>query len=201
MVTGLDADGLELYCVVMGSTIEGRYTDIKTLMDYGKANVSKYTAFEQGDSFGKVKLKGGAVNKVEAVAADDGYINLPEGVSASLVTTECVYTDNLKAPVQEGQRIGVVQIYIAGELKKTVDLLAAENIEEGWFLSDFGISNFQTILIGVFLGIILIAFIAIMSLRIKNKRKLARIRKRKLEEEARKQLEREEDRKRRDWRF
>ena len=88
MVTGLDADGLELYCVVMGSTIEGRYTDIKTLMDYGKANVSKYTAFEQGDSFGKVKLKGGAVNKVEAVAADDGYINLPEGVSASLVTTE-----------------------------------------------------------------------------------------------------------------
>ena len=201
MVTGLDADGLELYCVVMGSTIEGRYTDIKTLMDYGKANVSKYTAFEQGDSFGKVKLKGGAVNTVEAVAADDGYINLPEGVSASLVTTECVYTDNLKAPVQEGQRIGVVQIYIAGELKKTVDLLAAENIEEGWFLSDFGISNFQTILIGVFLGIILIAFIAIMSLRIKNKRKLARIRKRKLEEEARKQLEREEDRKRRDWRF
>ena len=61
MVTGLDADGLELYCVVMGSTIEGRYTDIKTLMDYGKANVSKYTAFEQGDSFGKVKLTGSCV--------------------------------------------------------------------------------------------------------------------------------------------
>lgn len=90
LVTGLSADGLEIYSLVMGSSLEGRYSDVKELMDYGKANVSKYTVFEKGDEFGKVKLLGGAVNKVKAVAADNGYINLPEGVSASLVTTECV---------------------------------------------------------------------------------------------------------------
>ena len=38
-------------------------------------------------------------------------------------------------------------------------------------------------------------------MRIRNKRKLARIRRRKLEEEALRQLEREEDLKRRGWRF
>ena len=202
MVTGLDVDGLEVYCLVMGSeSAITRYSDIKAMMDYGKANVSKYTIFVKGDAFGEVKLKGGADNKVTAVAADDGFINLPEGVSASLVTTECVFTDNLTAPVEKGQRIGVVHIYVADELKSTIDLLAAENIEEGWFLSPYGISNLQTVIIGIVLGLLLIALIAIMTLRISNKRKQARIRKRKLEEEARKQLAREEDRKRRDWRF
>lgn len=202
MVTGLDVDGLEVYCLVMGSeSAITRYSDIEAMMDYGKANVSKYTVFVKGDAFGEVKLKGGADNKVTAVAADDGFINLPEGVSASLVTTECVFTDNLTAPVEKGQRIGVVHIYVADELKSTIDLLAAENIEEGWFLSAYGISNLQTVIIGIVLGLLLIALIAIMTLRISNKRKQARIRKRKLEEEARKQLAREEDRKRRDWRF
>ncbi len=202
MVTGLDVDGLEVYCLVMGSeSAITRYSDIKAMMDYGKANVSKYTVFVKDDAFGEVKLRGGADNRVTAVAADDGFINLPEGVSASLVTTECVFTDNLTAPVEKGQRIGVVQIYVADELKSTIDLLAAENIEEGWFLSPYGISNLQTVIIGIVLGLLLIALIAIMTLRISNKRKQARIRKRKLEEEARKQLAREEDRKRRDWRF
>lgn len=201
LVTGLSADGLEIYSLVMGSSLEGRYSEVKELMDYGKANVSKYTVFEKGDEFGKVKLLGGAVNKVKAVAADNGYINLPEGVSASLVTTECVYTDSLFAPVKKGQKIGVVEVYIAGELKKTVELVAAEDIKEGWFLSGIGISNFQTVMIGVFLAVILIGFVTIISMRIRNKRKLARIRRRKLEEEALRQLEREEDLKRRGWRF
>ena len=201
LVTGLSADGLEIYSLVMDSSLEGRYSDVKELMDYGKANVSKYTVFEKGDEFGKVKLLGGAVNKVKAVAADNGYINLPEGVSASLVTTECVYTDSLFAPVKKGQKIGVVEVYIAGELKKTVELVAAEDIKEGWFLSGIGISNFQTVMIGVFLAVILIGFVTIISMRIRNKRKLARIRRRKLEEEALRQLEREEDLKRRGWRF
>lgn len=111
------------------------------------------------------------------------------------------YTDSLFAPVKKGQKIGVVEVYIAGELKKTVELVAAEDIKEGWFLSGIGISNFQTVMIGVFLAVILIGFVTIISMRIRNKRKLARIRRRKLEEEALRQLEREEDLKRRGWRF
>ena len=65
LVTGLSADGLEIYSLVMGSSLEGRYSDVKELMDYGKANVSKYTVFEKGDEFGKVKLLGGAVTKLK----------------------------------------------------------------------------------------------------------------------------------------
>lgn len=199
MVTGIDCDGLEVYCVVMGSTLQGRYSDLKVLMDYAKANVTKYTAFKKGKNFGDVKLLGGATNKVGAVADDNGFINLPEGASASLVTTECVYTNSLTAPVAKGQKIGVVNIYIAGDLKRTVDLVAAENVEKGWFLSGIGITNLQTIIIGAVLAFLLLAVIVIMIMRISNKRKAARIRRAKIAEAARRQLEREKDLKDRNW--
>ena len=75
-------------------------------MDYAKANISKYTAFEKETPSGKVKLKGRAVNKVRAIASESGLVNLPDGASASLVTTECVYTDNLTGAHRERSKVG-----------------------------------------------------------------------------------------------
>ena len=201
MVTGVKLEGMEIYCVTMGSHFNNRFKDMKELLDYAKASISKYVAFKKGAEFDKVRLKGGAVNRVMAVAASEGFVNLPEGASASLVTTKCVYSDELKAPIEKGQKIGVAEIYIADDLVSKVDLVAKEDVVEGWFLSFMGISNFQTILIGVVLALILSFVMTILYLRIQNKKKRQAIRKKKLMEEAKKQLEREEDLRRRNWHF
>ncbi len=201
MVTGLRVDGMDIYCVIMGSPFTSRFDDMKAVMDFAKASISKYVVFKKGEEFDKVKLKGGATNRVTAVASAEGFVNLPEGASASLVTTKCVYSDNLNAPIAKGQKIGVVEMYIADDLVGKVDLVAKEDVEEGWFLSFLGITNFQTILIGAVLALAVIIAITILSLRIKNKKRQQALRKKKLMEEARKQLEREEDLRRRNWHF
>lgn len=201
MVTGFNHDGMEIYCVIMGSTLEGRYSDIKTLMDYAKTVICKYTVFKKDTEFGTAKLLGGATNKVKAVAAKEGFINLPEGASASLVETKCIYSDSLIAPIKKGQKIGVVEIYLADDLCGKVDLVAASDIKKGWFLSPFGITNMQTIMMGSALGLFIITVITVFVLRIKNKRRIKAIRRERLMEEARRQLEREEDLKRRGWHF
>ena len=199
--TVLEYDGMEVYCVILGSTLYDRFSDMKEVMDFAKKCISKYVVFEKGNEFDKVKLKGGAINKVMAVAAQEGFVNLPEGASETLVSTKCVYTDDLYAPITKGQKIGVAELYIADDLVSKVDLVAKEDIEEGWFLSPLGISNFQTILIGVVLAVLLGCALTILIIRVNNKRKIAQLRKKKLEEEARKQLEREEDLRRRNWHF
>ena len=199
--TVLEYDGMEVYCVILGSTLYDRFSDMKEAMDFAKKCISKYVVFEKGNEFDKVKLKGGAINKVMAVAAQEGFVNLPEGASETLVSTKCVYTDDLYAPITKGQKIGVAELYIADDLVSKVDLVAKEDIEEGWFLSPLGVSNFQTILIGVVLAVLLGCALTILIIRVNNKRKIAQLRKRKLEEEARKQLEREEDLRRRNWHF
>ena len=199
MVVACDIDGFTVYAVIMNSTLEKRYGDIRKLLNYAKRSISKYTAFEEGAEFGEAKVLGGAQNKVGAAAAEAGLINLPEGASASLVTTKVTYKEDIQAPVKKGDTVGKVEIFLADEKVRDIELKATENVEEGWFLSAIGISNFQTIILFAVLAIILAFYITIMILRAKNKQKKLRARQEKARQIAMARLERERDVKMRDW--
>ena len=199
MTVGLDYDGLEIYAVIMGSTITQRFADIKKLLDYGKENVSALAVFEKGQEFEQGKLIGGATNRVTGIAANAGYIYLPEGASESLIATKAVYQEDLQAPIEKGETVGVVEIYLADEKVGEVDLVAKESIEKGWILSRFGITNFQTVILCAIAALILAFFIAVLILRAVNKKKKKKLRQQKIMEIARRELEREKDIKQRDW--
>ncbi len=199
MVVGCDIDGFEIYAVIMDSTLDDRYSDIRALLNYAKRSLSKYTAFDKGKGFGEAGLKGGATNKVEALAKEAGYINLPEGASASLVTTKTVYEDALRAPIKKGDTVGRVEIYLADDYVRSIELGAAEDVKEGWFLSGLGITNLQTVLILVIIALILALCISIMILRALNRKKRREARQAKLRRIALQQLERERDVKQRNW--
>ena len=191
--------GFDIYAVILDSTLQQRYRDIKKLLDYAKATLSPYKAFESGQSFEGAKLKGGATNRVNALASADGLINLPEGASASLVTTQVSFDADLQAPIKKGQVIGKAAVYLADEKIREIDLTAAEDVKEGWFLSRFGITNLQTVILFFALAVILAFCILILVLRTINKRKRKAARQRRLLEAARRQMEREKDLKQRNW--
>ncbi len=199
MTVGMDYDGLELYHVIMGTTMEERFPDIRKLLDYAKENVTPYEVFKKGEIFEDARLTYGATNKVAGVAAYNGVINLPEGASPALITTKEVYEEDLKAPITAGDRLGVVEIYLADEKVREIRLVAAEDVKEGWFLSPYGITNLQTIFICGGAALVLIFIITIFTLRSINKKKAKRRRQQRIMEEARRQLEREQSMKQRGW--
>ena len=199
MVVLCKIDGFDIYAVILDSTLQQRYRDIKKLLDYAKATLSPYKAFESGQSFEGAKLKGGATNRVNALASADGLINLPEGASASLVTTQVSFDADLQAPIKKGQVIGKAAVYLADEKIREIDLTAAEDVKEGWFLSRFGITNLQTVILFFALAVILAFCILILVLRTINKRKRKAARQRRLMEAAHRQMEREKDLKQRNW--
>lgn len=199
MTVGMDYEGLEIYTVIMGTTMEKRFSDIKKLMDYGRENVSPHQVFKKGDLFEDAKLTHGATNKVAGVAAYNGIINLPEGASTSLITTKAVYEEDLKAPIKKGDRLGVVEIYLADEKVREIRLVAAEDVKEGWFLSRFGITNLQTILICGAAVLVVLFVITVFTLRAINMKKKKRRRQQRIMEAARRELEREQSMKQRGW--
>ena len=136
---------------------------------------------------------------MNALASADGLINLPEGASASLVTTQVSFDADLQAPIKKGQVIGKAAVYLADEKIREIDLTAAEDVKEGWFLSRFGITNLQTVILFFALAVILAFCILILVLRTINKRKRKAARQRRLMEAARRQMEREKDLKQRNW--
>ena len=199
MVVACDFDGLEVYTVVMGSTVEKRYSDMRKLLNYAKENLSRYEVFAEGAAFEKGKVKGGATNRIEGLAAEAGVINLPEGASAALVTASAVYDENLTAPVKAGQKIGVIRINLADDTVRTIDMVAAKDVKEGWFLSSFGITNMQTVIIIALLVLTAAFFITVAVLRASNRRKREAAKKAKLRKLAMEQMERELDYRQRNW--
>ena len=199
MVVLCKIDGFDIYAVILDSTLQQRYRDVRKLLNYAKATLSPYNAFKKGDTFEGAKLKGGATNRVDAVAAADGLINLPEGASASLVSTKVSFDKDLQAPITKGQVIGTAAVYLADEKIREIDLTAAAEVKEGWFLSRFGITNLQTVILFFVLALILAFIILIAVLRTINKRKRRAARQRRLMEAARRQMERERDLKQRNW--
>lgn len=199
MTVGMNYDGLEIFTVIMGTTMEKRYSDIRKLLNYGKENVTPHRVFKKGAAFEETKILYGETNKIAGVAEKTGVINLPEGASASLVTTKAVYNEDLKAPIKKGEVIGKVEVYLSDEKICEVNLKAAESIGEGWYLSRFGITNFQTIAICVAAGVILLLILIIFALRIRNARRRKHRRQQRILEQARKELEREQSMKQRGW--
>ena len=105
----------------------------------------------------------------------------------------------MQAPIKKGQVIGKAAVYLADEKIREIDLTAAEDVKEGWFLSRFGITNLQTVILFFVLAVILAFCILILVLRTINKRKRKAARQRRLMEAARRQMEREKDLKQRNW--
>ena len=106
---------------------------------------------------------------------------------------------NLNAPLKEGSKVGEYRIYVADELKGTVDLITKTNIRRGWWPSKYYISDLATIIIGVILFLILLLIARILYVRKRKEQIKAARRERRIYELAMQQLEAEEDRRRRNW--
>ena len=193
-------NGIETVITILNSTQDERYNDLKSLLDYARIWVSPYIAIEKGTELEEsARVKYGAKNHVEGIVTSDAIVNLPEGASASLLNFNYEYFDNLSAPIEEGEVIGKLHIYLADDLLRTMDISAMNVVKRGWFLSRFYISNMATIIIFAVIALFLTLFIYIAYLRRKNKRLARERREKRLREIARQQVERERDVREREW--
>ena len=201
MVALCKINGMECYVAELDSEPDCRYSDMSTLMNEAMGLINPYTVFEGNCEFGEGKIWEGAVNTIVGVSKEEGLINLPQGVSPSLVTTKTVYYDKLTAPIEEGSIIGHINIYLSDEEIRSVELIAKDSIPKGWFLSKYRITNKQTIIIGAVAFVIVFLIILMFIVRASNLKKKKRLREERLREEARKKLEIERDRERRNWKY
>lgn len=200
MCVAAEIEGIHVYITILNDEMSSRYKDIATLVDYAKSLIQPYKALEKGYVFDKkAKVKNGAVGKVSGEAAKNGIINLVEGASASLVLVEPVFNEELTAPVEKGDVIGKAVIYLADEEVTTVNIIATDDVPEGWIFSRIGIPNSVAVLIMVFLGVVIGLFLVISILRSINRAKARARRKERIKEIAQKQIEREKSANERNW--
>ena len=192
-------DDMQMIVILMDSAKENTIREATSLFEYADGKVAKNVIVKKGKLSGYARVKGGAVTRVPAYTETRGFAYVPPEGSDSLIQTQVAMYDNLSAPLKKGDKVGEFRIYVADELKGTVDLITKEDVYPGWYLSRFYISNTATIVLGVILFLLLVFLLRVWHVKRRRARRREALRRAKIRELAMKQYEIDEDRKRREW--
>jgi D-alanyl-D-alanine carboxypeptidase (penicillin-binding protein 5/6) len=124
-------NGLRLIVVVNGAKSEKERADeAKKLLQWGFSGFESRLLFAEGQTVAEAKLFGGAKGRVSLTGKGPIKLMVPRG-APERITAKMVYTGPVKAPVQEGQPIGKLQVWRNESLTLEVPLQAAETVGTG----------------------------------------------------------------------
>ena len=123
-----ERDGMELIAVVMKSpTSSQRFEDAKALLDYGFANYAAVPVYPDAP-LAPVDVLLGTQAQVQPQLERDCRLLVRRG-EESQVTTQLSLSENVEAPVEQGQILGQLEVYVAGEPRDTVPILSAQKLD------------------------------------------------------------------------
>src|SRR5882757_6265097 len=142
-------NGLRLVAVVNGlGSAKERADEGKKLLEWGFRNFEQRILFAEGQNIGTAKVFGGADSKVPLVAAGQVRVMMPKNGNDKLVA-RIVYTGPVPAPVEQGQRIGVLKVWRNDNVILEMPLKAAESVGKG-NLSQRAFDAVSELMIGLF---------------------------------------------------
>lgn len=122
-----ERDGMELIAVVLKSpTSDDRFEGAKSLLNYGFSNYT-FTDIAPKQALPPVTVLLGETKQVQPVLGESARI-LINKTDLNNVTTEVRLAESVEAPVEAGQTLGEVVVYINGEERQTVPLLADTSV-------------------------------------------------------------------------
>jgi D-alanyl-D-alanine carboxypeptidase (penicillin-binding protein 5/6) len=124
-------DGLRLIVVVNGlKSAKDRADESKRLLEYGFNGFERRPLFAEGQIIGSARVFGGTQTSVALAGAGAISILVPRN-SHDRISAKIVYTGPVRAPVREGQKIGILKVFRGDNVALEVALLATASIERG----------------------------------------------------------------------
>ena len=194
-------DDMQLIVILMDSNQARVADEARSLLDYASTIVTRNMVVDRDKVAGHVMVRGGSKTRVPAYTEIKGYAYVPPEGSEELVQTDIELYKNLKAPLKKGSKVGEFRIYVADELKGTVDLVTKQNVNRGWFPSWIYISNRTSIVLAVILFLILLFLLRVWQVKRRRAKRKAEKHKTLVRQMAIEQMEIDEDRKRRNWTY
>ena len=126
-------DGVEYIAVVLHCPSSGsRFQSAKQLLDYGFANYTLASP-EPKVEIPQVPVVLGLRDTVAPVPSDDAPVLIEKSMQNS-ITTKVEVQPEVKAPVEQGQRVGTMTLYSGEEVLREIPLVAAETVgRKSWW--------------------------------------------------------------------
>ena len=124
-------NGLRLIVVVNGLRSEKERADeAKKLLEWGFHTFQSGLLFAEGQEIAQAKLYGGVRGHVPLIARKEVRLMVPRG-SRDKIIARVVYSGPVRAPVEQGQKIGTLKVWRGESVVLEVPLQAAESVGAG----------------------------------------------------------------------
>ena len=123
-----ERDGMELIAVVMKApTSAQRFEDAKALLDYGFAAYTLATVYPESP-LAPIPVLLGTQGQVQPQLERECRLLVRKGQEGQ-ITTRLTLAQDLAAPVEQGQRVGEMEVSVDGQVRDTVPILAAQPVD------------------------------------------------------------------------
>jgi D-alanyl-D-alanine carboxypeptidase (penicillin-binding protein 5/6) len=131
IVGSVNRDGRRLFAAMSGmATDDERATEARKLLDWGMKSFDRKEVYAAGEVVGEARVYGGQKGVVNLQANQPIGVMLPKE-GRDRVTARIVYRGPLAAPVEAGQPVGALKVWVGDAVVQETPLFAAETVDLG----------------------------------------------------------------------
>jgi len=110
-------------------TKNARSRESAKMLNWGLRKFDTVQVVKENEVIESLDVWLGKKNKVDVIVEEDIYLTIPKR-KKKIIKAVIEYNTPLKAPILKDQKIGFLNVYVAGELKKKIDLISTEKIKK-----------------------------------------------------------------------
>lgn len=131
MVGSAVQNGMRLIVVVNGlEDPDDRASEAKKMLEWGFRNFEARTLFAAQQPVGYARVFGGESRSVKLASPEPIKVMVPKNGSEKLIA-RVVYSGPVRAPVESGQKVGLVKVWRGANIAVEAPVYAAESIAQG----------------------------------------------------------------------
>lgn len=137
LVASAERDGMRLISVVMGTTSEeARAIETQKLLTYGFRYFETHKLYDANQVLTNVPVWSGQQSAIDLGIQEEVYVTIPRGQAEAMTATVDV-DEVIRAPLDNGQIMGVVNVVLDGDLIYRGDVITMQEVEQGGVFKRF----------------------------------------------------------------
>ena len=98
------------------------------MLNWGLKKFDTIRIAKKDEIFANLNVWQGKKNKVDVVTSEDFYLTVPKRKKKTIKAI-LEYEGPIQTPIKKGEKLGQLNVYVSGELRKEIDVLSAEDIK------------------------------------------------------------------------
>ena len=109
-------------------TKNSRSRESTKILNWGLKKFDTIQVAKKDEIIASLNVWLGKKNKVDVVTSEDLYLTIPKRKKKTIKAV-LEYDGPIETPIKKGEKLGLLNVYISGELEKQIDILSTEDIK------------------------------------------------------------------------